>query len=75
MAKRITALAFWLVIIIGGLAWAAQWEIGAPYAYDPIRISPSPKGSGSFVGTITTSDLTAARTFTFPNASLALAAP
>jgi hypothetical protein len=73
--KRIIALIFWGMLAASALVWAAQWEIGAPYAYDPIRIAPSPKGSGSFVGTITTSDLTAARTFTFPNASLALAAP
>ena len=39
----------------------------SPGNSDPISISPSGQGAQAFTGTITTADLTAARTWTFPD--------
>lgn len=41
----------------------------APTGTDPITIAPVSQGAGQFTGTITSSDLTADRTWTFPNES------
>lgn len=42
---------------------------GRSAAHDQIRIAPVALGGGSFVGSITSSDLTAARTWTVPDAT------
>jgi hypothetical protein len=41
--------------------------IGPSASYDPINISAVAMGSASYVGIITSTDLTASRTWTFPN--------
>lgn len=41
----------------------------SPTSTDPISISPVAEGVGQYTGTITSEDLTAARTWTFPNES------
>ncbi len=41
----------------------------SPTNTDPISISPVAEGAGQYTGTITSEDLTAARTWTFPNES------
>lgn len=41
----------------------------SPSSTDPISISPVAEGVGQYTGTITSEDLTAARTWTFPNES------
>jgi len=47
----------------------ATARFGAAATYDGIIISPAAKGANQFDGTITSADLTAARTWTMPNAS------
>ena len=69
MTRRTIAFIVWGVLLATSLAWAAFFDFGNPANYDVIRIAPSPKGSASFVGKLTTADLTAAQTWTMPNAS------
>jgi hypothetical protein len=44
-------------------------RVGLVGAYDPLILSPAVLGANAFAGTFTSADLTAARTWTYPNVS------
>jgi hypothetical protein len=52
----------------GGVSSTGNFTVN-PTNTDPIAISPMAQGAGAFTGTITSEDLTAARTWTLPDAS------
>lgn len=56
-------------VVLGSGASSSGTFTVNPSGYDPISISPVSQGSGAFTGTITSADLTAARTWTLPNAT------
>ncbi len=47
----------------------SELDLGGSAAHDQIKILPVVAGAGAFAGTLTTQDLTAARTWTAPNSS------
>lgn len=57
-------------VLLGSGVTSAMGNLSiAPAGTDPIIIAPTVQGSNQFSGTITSSDLTADRTWTFPNES------
>ena len=57
-------------VLLGSGITSTQGNLSiAPAGTDPIQISPVAQGSNQFTGTITSEDLTANRTWTFPDAS------
>ncbi|MBD3365732.1 MerR family transcriptional regulator [candidate division WWE3 bacterium] len=54
-------------VVLGNTS-SAEFTV-SPTSTDPIAISPVAQGSNAYTGTITSSDLTAARTWTFPDAT------
>lgn len=49
------------------LALEVSMRVGAAATYDGLLVAPVAKGAGQFDGTLTSADLTAARTWTLPN--------
>lgn len=59
----------------GAVSASSTVRAGIATTYDGLILSPVAKGANQYDGTFTSADLTAARTWTFPDASLSLAAP
>lgn len=63
-----TGLSYQDSAVVAGNAFNVGGSTGFTVV-DPINIKPVAKGAGAFAGNITTDDLTATSTWTFPNAS------